>query len=87
MPRGGAVTQLPNGRRELVELVYWDGFSTSDAAQMTGISASTVRSRYAAAKARFRTVLVYSSKIHPSITTQAGHGGSNAKWRTNPSGA
>ncbi len=54
----GAVTQLPIDLRELVELVHWDGFSISDAAQITGISASTARSRYASAKERLRTVLV-----------------------------
>ena len=54
----GAVSQLPDALRELVELIHWDGFSISDAAQMTGISASTARSRYAAAKERLRAVLV-----------------------------
>src|SRR5680860_1919133 len=47
-----AVKQLPADLRELVELVRWDGFSLVEAARITGITASTARSRYAAAKGR-----------------------------------
>ncbi|GEP27954.1 RNA polymerase sigma factor [Cryobacterium levicorallinum] len=54
----GAVTQLPKEQRELVELVHWDGFSIADAAQIMGVSDSTARSRYAAAKDRLRALLV-----------------------------
>lgn len=52
------VRQLPADLRELVELVHWDGFSLVEAARITGISASTARSRYASAKTRLRTALV-----------------------------
>lgn len=53
-----AVKQLPADLRELVELVHWDGFSLVEAARITGITASTARSRYAAAKGRMRRALV-----------------------------
>lgn len=54
----GAVARLSREQRELVELVHWDGFSVADAAQIMGVSASTARSRYAAAKDRLRVILV-----------------------------
>ena len=54
-----AVQQLPVDLRELVELVHWDGFSLVEAAQVIGIAASTARSRYASAKGRLRTALVF----------------------------
>lgn len=53
-----AVKQLPADLRELIELVHWEGFSLVEAAQVTGIAASTARSRYASAKRRLRTALV-----------------------------
>jgi len=53
-----AVRQLPAGLRELTELVHWEGFSLVEAAQITGVSSSTARSRYAAAKQRLRAALV-----------------------------
>lgn len=52
-----AVMRLPDDLRELVTLVHWEGFSLAEAAQITGVSASTARSRHAAAKARLRIVL------------------------------
>ena len=52
-----AVRQLPAGHRELIELVHWDGFSLVEAAHITGVSSSTARSRYAAAKQRLRVAL------------------------------
>ncbi|MGY1843503.1 RNA polymerase sigma factor [Modestobacter sp. SYSU DS0875] len=45
-----AIGELPAELRELVTLVHWDGFSLTEAAEMTGIPASTARSRYAAAR-------------------------------------
>ncbi|WEO76130.1 sigma-70 family RNA polymerase sigma factor [Cryobacterium sp. SO2] len=52
-----AVAQLPAALRELVELVHWEGFSIVEAAQVSGVSASTARSRYASAKGRLRIAL------------------------------
>jgi len=52
-----AVGQLSVEHRELVQLVHWDGFSLVEAAHITGISSSTARSRYAAAKQRLRVAL------------------------------
>lgn len=54
-----AVRQLPADLRELIELVHWEGFSLVEAAQITGITASTARSRYASAKGRLRTALAF----------------------------
>lgn len=45
-----AVDALPAHLGELVRLVHWDGFSLTEAAELTGTSASTVRSRYARAR-------------------------------------
>lgn len=52
-----AVDALPAVHRELVQLVHWDGFTVAGAAEVLGISASTARSRYAAAKERLRALL------------------------------
>jgi RNA polymerase sigma-70 factor (ECF subfamily) len=53
-----AVKQLPPLLCELVGLVHWEGFSIVEAARITGVSASTARSRYASAKEQLRTSLI-----------------------------
>ncbi len=45
-----AVEDLPQDLAELVRLVHWDGFSLAEAAELTGIPASTARGRYARAR-------------------------------------
>ena len=45
-----AVHDLPPALRELVRLVHWDGFSLAEAAEITGITASTARTRYSRAR-------------------------------------
>lgn len=52
-----AVRRLSHAHRELVMLVHWEGFSVAEASELIGISASTARSRYAAARASLRTSL------------------------------
>jgi len=52
-----AVSRLPEGHRELVRLVHWDGLSLNEAAAVIGINASTARSRYAAARKTLRVEL------------------------------
>ncbi len=47
-----AVQALPEVQRELVRLVHWDGFTLTEAAQITGVTASTARSRYQLARRR-----------------------------------
>jgi RNA polymerase sigma-70 factor (ECF subfamily) len=47
-----AVSALPRAQAELVRLVHWDGFSLVQAAAITGVSASTARSRYQLARKR-----------------------------------
>jgi RNA polymerase sigma-70 factor (ECF subfamily) len=43
--------------QEILRLVYWDGFSLVEAAQLLGLRPSTVRSRHARARATLRTAL------------------------------
>jgi RNA polymerase sigma-70 factor (ECF subfamily) len=45
-----AIADLPEPQRELIVLVHWDGFSLVEAAAITGVSASTARSRYQVAR-------------------------------------
>lgn len=45
-----AISKLPDGQRELVELVHWEGMAIGDAAMVIGVNASTARNRYAKAK-------------------------------------
>lgn len=52
-----AVSRLPHELAELVRLVHWDGFTLADAAELTGVSASTARSRYQRARAQLRVAL------------------------------
>lgn len=52
-----AVDALPAGLGELIRLVHWDGFSVEQAATLTGVRASTARSRHARAKALLRAAL------------------------------
>lgn len=52
-----AVEGLPADLGELIRLVHWDGFSVEQAATLTGVRASTARSRHARAKALLRTAL------------------------------
>ena len=47
-----AVAELPDAQRELVKLVHWDGFTLVQAARLTGVTASTARSRYLLARRR-----------------------------------
>ncbi|MGA8987565.1 RNA polymerase sigma factor [Aeromicrobium sp.] len=53
-----AVLRLPAQHRELVMLVHWDGFSIAEAAELLSLNTSTARSRYAAARASLREVLI-----------------------------
>lgn len=43
--------------REIIELVYWDGFSLAEAASILGLRPGTVRSRHARARAKLRGAL------------------------------
>lgn len=52
-----AVESLPTDQRELILLVHGDGFAIEEAATLLGVSASTLRSRHATAKATLRKVL------------------------------
>jgi RNA polymerase sigma-70 factor (ECF subfamily) len=45
-----ALAAIPADAAELIRLVFWDGFSLAEAAQLQKLPASTVRSRYARAR-------------------------------------
>jgi RNA polymerase sigma factor (sigma-70 family) len=52
-----AIARLDPTLAELVRTVHWDGFSLVEAAQIVGLPASTVRSRYARVMATLRAAL------------------------------
>lgn len=52
-----AIASLPEEDAELVRLIYWDGFTSHEAAAVLGINASTARTRLARAKTQLRTAL------------------------------
>lgn len=58
-----AIDRLPADLAELVRLVHWDGFSLVEAAQLTGIPASTARGRYQRAKEVLREALTTSEAL------------------------
>lgn len=57
-----AIAALPEAQQEIVTLVHWDGFTLAEVATMTGVSASTVRSRYAKARSTLATRLAVRSE-------------------------
>ena len=53
-----ALAGLPEDLAELVRLVHWDGFTLVEAADLTGVPASTARGRYARARELLQRSLV-----------------------------
>ena len=53
----GAIACLKEDDAELVRLVYWDGFTLADAAQLLSISASTARGRMQKIRHQLRGLL------------------------------
>ena len=51
------VATLPAVDREIIGLVYWEGFSLVEVATIMSMPAATVRSRHARARERLRTLL------------------------------
>jgi RNA polymerase sigma-70 factor (ECF subfamily) len=49
-----AIAMLPETDREIVRLVYWDGFTLAEAAQIMGMRPATARSRMARARTKLR---------------------------------
>lgn len=47
-----AVSRLPELDREIVRLVYWEGFSLEEAGRVLSLNSATVRSRHHRAKAK-----------------------------------
>ena len=52
-----AISHLTEIDREIVRLVYWDGFSLNQTAQILRMRPGTVRSRHHRARARLRALL------------------------------
>lgn len=52
-----AIRMLPDRQREVVMLVYWEGFSLDEIAAILGMPASTVRSHHARARKRLQAAL------------------------------
>jgi RNA polymerase sigma-70 factor (ECF subfamily) len=44
--------------REIIGLVYWEGFGLAEVAQILGMPAATVRSRHARARAKLKALLL-----------------------------
>lgn len=58
-----AITLLSDQDAELIRLIYWDGFTSHDAAMILNINPSTARSRLATAKATLRMKLAQQSQL------------------------
>ncbi|MEV8252482.1 sigma-70 family RNA polymerase sigma factor [Rhodoglobus sp. NPDC076762] len=58
-----ALESLPAPQSELLKLIHWDGLTIADAAAVLGLNASTVRSRYAVAKAAVEAKLSASAQL------------------------
>jgi RNA polymerase sigma factor (sigma-70 family) len=52
-----ALDRLPDDLADVVRLVHWEGFSLAEAATVLDVNPSTVRSRYARARAELRRTL------------------------------
>jgi RNA polymerase sigma-70 factor (ECF subfamily) len=57
------IADLDNPDREIVTLVYWEGFSLVEVPAIMSMQPSTVRSRHARARAQLRTALSESGDI------------------------
>lgn len=58
-----ALQTLRRSDQEIIRLVYWDGFTLAEAAQLLGMKAATVRSRHARARAALQTHLLASTGV------------------------
>jgi len=53
----GHIAALPELDREIIGLVYWEGFSLAEVATILGMRPATVRSRHARAREKLRLAL------------------------------
>jgi len=53
----GHISALPELDREIIGLVYWEGFSLAEVATILGMRPATVRSRHARAREKLRLAL------------------------------
>jgi len=67
-----AVHALPASQRELIMLVYWDGFSIVEAGNILGLSESTARGRYQRARQRLSETLYRSTTLSARPTSMRG---------------
>jgi RNA polymerase sigma-70 factor, ECF subfamily len=66
-----AIEALPSVQRELVRLIHWDGFTIAEAAHITGVGASTARSRYQLARRRLAQQLSITDGEPPPLTARS----------------
>jgi RNA polymerase sigma-70 factor, ECF subfamily len=66
-----AIQALPGPQRELVRLIHWDGFSITEAAKITGVGASTARSRYFLARRRLAAQLSVTDGEPPPVIARS----------------
>lgn len=66
-----AINRLEPELAEIVRLVHWDGFTLAEAAELTGVPASTARGRYQRAKEQLRSALLVSPCPTPAEASRA----------------
>ena len=54
------IRELSDLDQEIIRLVYWDGFSLEETAQILGAKSATIRSRHSRARARLKAMLLAS---------------------------
>lgn len=60
---GDLIAQLPPADQEIIGLVYWEGFSLVEVAQVMSLRPATVRSRHARAREKLRVTLEASDEL------------------------
>lgn len=62
-----ALRQLPDRQRQIAHLVFYEGLSIAEAAEVTGVSVGTARQHYARAKDTLKARLKYLDTERPQI--------------------
>ena len=65
-----AIGNLAPELAEIVRLIHWDGLTVTEAAEVTGVSASTARARYQRSRAELREI--FTNTIPTSIAVERG---------------
>lgn len=64
------IADLNDRDREIMEMVYWDGFSLVEVATILSMRPATVRSRHARARAQLRDALAETRDVEPGNERQ-----------------